>query len=135
GFQVWVLQGEAWNGKLVATGNGGYSHALSYGDMAYAMRQGYAVIGGDTGHQSADPNAMFWGVGHPEKIIDWGTRSVHAITVPAKQVVAELQGRAASRAYYLGCSTGGHQAYAEIQRYPDDFDGVVAGAPGNNRVR
>ncbi len=135
GFQVWVPQGEAWNGKLVATGNGGYSHALSYGDMAYAMRQGYAVIGGDTGHQSADPNAMFWGVGHPEKIIDWGTRSVHAITVPAKQVVAELQGRAASRAYYLGCSTGGHQAYAEIQRYPDDFDGVVAGAPGNNRVR
>src|SRR5262249_47717006 len=68
-FHVWVPTGAAWNGKLVTTGNGGYSPALSYRDMAYAMRQGYAVIGGDTGHQSADPNEMFWGVGHPEKII------------------------------------------------------------------
>lgn len=59
-FEVWVPEGTAWNGKLVVTGNGGYSPTLNYGDMAYAMRQGYAVVGGDTGHQSADPNAMFW---------------------------------------------------------------------------
>jgi feruloyl esterase len=102
--------------------------------MAYAMRQGYAVVGGDTGHQSADPNDMFWGVGHPEKIKDWGTRSIHAITVPAKQAIAQLQGKAVARAYYYGCSTGGHQGYAEVQNYPGDFDGVVAGDPGNNRV-
>jgi len=134
-FQVWVPMGSAWNGKLVTTGNGGYSPALSYRDMAYAMKQGYAVIGGDTGHQSTDPNEMFWGVGHPEKIIDWGTRSIHAITAPGKGIVAELQGKSVSRAYYYGCSTGGHQGYAEMQRYPQDFDGVIAGAPGNNRVR
>jgi feruloyl esterase len=134
-FEVWVPSDQAWNGKMVTTGNGGYSPALSYRDMAYAMRQGYAVVGGDTGHQSADPNEMFWGVGQPEKIADWGTRSIHAITVPAKKIISELAAKSASKAYYYGCSTGGHQAYAEMQRYPEDFDGVIAGAPGNNRTR
>jgi feruloyl esterase len=134
-FEIWVPDGQAWNGKMVVTGNGGYSPALSTGDMAYAMRQGYAVVGGDTGHQSSDPNEMFWGVGHPEKIRDWGTRSIHAITAPSRALVAGLSGQEPSRAYYYGCSTGGHQGYAEMQRYPDDFDGVIAGAPGNNRTR
>lgn len=133
-FEAWIPAASGWNGKLVTTGNGGYSPALSYRDMAYALAQGYAAIGGDTGHQSADGNDMLWGVGHPEKISDWGSRSIHAITVPAKQVVATLQGQAARRAYYYGCSTGGHQAYAQTQRYPGDFDGVIAGAPGNNRT-
>lgn len=131
-FQVWVPQGSGWNGKMVTTGNGGYSPQLSYADMAYAMRQGYAVIGGDTGHTTED---MAWGRGHPEKITDWGTRSIHAITVPAKRLITELQGVPARKAYYYGCSTGGHQGYAEIQRYPQDFDGVIAGAPGGNRTR
>ena len=134
-FEVWVPDEAAWNGKLVVTGNGGYSPSLSYGDMAYAMRQGYAVVGGDTGHQSADPNAMFWGVNQPEKIADWGSRSIHAITTPARALVEALAARSPTRSYYYGCSTGGHQAYAQIQRYPDDFDGVIAGAPGNNRTR
>jgi feruloyl esterase len=80
GFELWVPV-DHWNGKLVATGNGGYSPALNYGDMAYAMREGYAVLGGDSGHQSSDPNDMLFAVGHPQKIIDRGTHSVHAITV------------------------------------------------------
>lgn len=130
-FQLWLPEGEAWNGKLVATGNGGYSPALSYGDMAYAMRQGYAVLGGDTGHQSED---MLWGVTYPERIVDWGSRSIHAITVAGKALIVEKRAQPASRAYYLGCSTGGHQGFAEAQRYPDDFDGIIAGAPGNNRT-
>lgn len=130
-FQLWVPEGTSWNGKLVTTGNGGYSPALSYGDMAYAMRQGYAVLGGDTGHQTED---MLWGVGNAEKIIDWGSRSVNAITVAGKHLLTELRGTPANRAYYLGCSTGGHQGFAEAQRYPEDFDGIIAGAPGNNRT-
>lgn len=133
-FEAWVPARAGWNGKLVVTGNGGYSPALSHADMAYALRQGYAAVGGDTGHQVADGNDMRWGVGHPEKIVDWGTRSIHAITVPGKQIVAQLQSQAPTRAYFYGCSTGGHQGYAEVQRYPQDFDGVIAGAPGNNRV-
>ena len=133
-FEVW-LPSVDWNGKLVATGNGGYSNALNYGDMAQVLRQGYAVLGGDTGHQTATSDDLLWGAGHPEKIKDWGTRSIHTITVAAKRIVAQTYGRAARRAYYCGCSTGGHQGYAEMQRYPNDFDGVIAGAPSNNRVR
>lgn len=131
-FEVWVPS--PWNGKLVTTGNGGYSNALSYRDMANALAQGYAAAGGDAGHQSATDD-LLWGQGHPERITDWGSRSVHAITVPAKRIIEHVAGRAPRRAYFYGCSTGGHQAYAEMQRYPQDFDGVIAGAPGNNRVR
>lgn len=130
-FQVWIPMDDGWNGKLVTTGNGGYSPALSYNDMAHAMRQGYAVMGGDSGHQTED---MFWGVGQPEKIRDWGSRSIHAITAPGKQLIAHMKGRTPSRAYYYGCSTGGHQGFAQAQQYPQDYDGIIAGAPGNNRT-
>jgi len=132
-FEVWVPG--AWNGKIVVTGNGGYGNALSTRDMAYALSQGYAAAGGDTGHQTPTPDDLMWGVGHPERILDWGTRSIHAITGPARRVAEAVAGKPVQRAYYYGCSTGGHQGYAEIQRYPQDFDGVIAGAPGNNRVR
>jgi feruloyl esterase len=132
-FEVWVPR--TWNGKLVVTGNGGYGNVPSYGDMARALAQGYAAVGGDTGHQTPTPDDLEWGMGHPERIIDWGSRSIHAITVPSKRIIERASGTAPRRAYYTGCSTGGHQGYAEMQRYPDDFDGVIAGAPGNNRVR
>src|SRR5262245_14231734 len=77
-FEVWVP--DKWNGKIVATGNGGYSNVPSYRDMAFAMAQGYAAAGGDTGHQTSTPDDLVWGVGHPGRILDWGTRSIHAIT-------------------------------------------------------
>ena len=134
-FELWVPEGGAWNGKLVATGNSGFSSALAYGDMAMLLRRGYAVLGGDTGHQSDDPNDLRFVIGHRERMEDWGTRSIHAIVVPAKTLVRALGGRAVRRAYFYGCSTGGQQGFAELQRYPHDFDGVIAGAPGNNRVR
>jgi len=134
-FEVWLPTVETWNGKLVTTGNGGYSNSLNYGEMANAMRRGYAVIGGDTGHQTATSDDLLWGAGHREKIIDWGTRSIHSITEAGKRIIAWIQGKASRRAYFCGCSTGGHQGYAEIQHYPNDFDGIIAGAPGNNRVR
>jgi feruloyl esterase len=132
-FEVWIPQN--WNSKVVVTGNGGYSNALSYRDMAYALSQGYAAVGGDTGHQTPTPDDLLWGVGQPERIIDWGSRSIHTIAMPARRIVEAVTGMAPRRAYFYGCSTGGHQAYAEMQRYPQDFDGVIAGAPGNNRVR
>jgi feruloyl esterase len=132
-FEVWIPQD--WNQKIVVTGNAGYGNALNYRDMAYAMSQGYAAVGGDTGHQSATSDDLLWGVGHPDRIIDWGTRSIHAIAGASRLIVQRARGTRPRRAYFYGCSTGGHQAYAEIQRYPRDFDGVIAGAPGNNRVR
>jgi len=132
-FDVWLPAD--WNGKLVVTGNGGYSNIPNYGDMAYALAQGYAVVGGDTGHQTSTPDDLLWGAGHPERILDWGTRSIHVITRAATRSIERATSRRPRRAYFYGCSTGGHQGFAEIQHYPQDFDGVIAGAPGHNRVR
>jgi Tannase and feruloyl esterase len=134
-FELWIPARSAWNAKLIATGNGGYSPALAYGDMAMALRRGYAALGGDTGHQTDNPDDLTFVVGHRERMLDWGTRSIHTIVGPAKAIAAALGAQPVRRAYFFGCSTGGHQAVAELERYPDDFDGVIAGAPGNNRVR
>jgi feruloyl esterase len=131
-FEVWIPPSDAWNRKLQGVGNGGYSGAISYAAMATALRRGYAVASTDTGHAGDD---MKFGQGHPEKVIDWAYRSIHAMTEAAKLVVRSAQGRFADRAYFVGCSTGGHQALSEAQRYPDDYDGIVAGDPAHNRIR
>lgn len=129
-FEVW-LPVDGWNQKLLVTGNGGYSSALSYWDMIPALGQGYAVAGGDTGHQG---DSLSFGIGHPEKIKDWAERSVHVVAVAAKAIVEAYEKSAPRFSYYKGCSTGGGQGLMEAQRYPDDFDGIIAGAPGNNRT-
>lgn len=97
--------------------------------MAAHVKQGYAVVGTDTGHTGHTPD---FGRNNPEAIIDWGYRTVHTSIVNAKRVVAEFYGRNASFSYFQGCSTGGHQALMEAQRFPDDFNGITAGAPGRN---
>jgi len=84
---------------------------------------------------AATPDDLLWGVDAPERILDWGTRSVHTILGPARRIVEAVGGQAPRRTYFYGCSTGGHQAFALMQRYPADVDGIVAGAPGHNRVR
>lgn len=130
-IEVW-LPLEDWNGKLLETGNGAFSPALSYSVMAQALKAGYAATGSNTGHEE---NSSSFALGHPEKIIDFGYRAVHENAVAAKAIAAAFYGSAVRKAYFQGCSTGGRQAYGEPQRYPDDFDGVVAGAPGINFTR
>jgi feruloyl esterase len=131
-FEVWIPPSDAWNGKLEGVGNGGYSGAIGYTAMATGLRRGYAVVSTDTGHAGDD---MKFGQGHPEKVIDWAYRSIHVMTDAAKLIVRNAQGRFAERAYFSGCSSGGHQALSEAQRYPDDYDGIIAGDPANNRIR
>ncbi len=131
-IEIWLPAAEAWNGKLLGTGNGGYSGAVGYSDMERGLRQGYAVAGSDTGHNGGD---LKFGVGHPEKIADWAWRAVHVMTETAKLVVRSYYAKFPSQAYFTGCSTGGQQALTEAQRFPGDYDGIVAGDPGNNRVR
>jgi feruloyl esterase len=131
-FEVWIPPAEAWNGKFEGVGNGGYSGAISYAAMASGLRRGYAVASTDTGHTGDD---MKFGQGHPEKVIDWAYRSVHVMTDASKLIVRNAQGKFADHAYFVGCSSGGHQALTEAQRYPDDYDGIVAGDPANNRIR
>jgi len=131
-FEVWIPPSEAWNGKFQGVGNGGYSGAIGYAAMAIGLRRGYAVASTDTGHAGDD---MKFGQGHPEKVIDWAYRSVHVMTETSKLIVRVAQGRFAEHSYFVGCSSGGHQALSEAQRYPDDYDGIVAGDPANNRIR
>jgi feruloyl esterase len=129
--EIWLPDATAWNGKLLATGNGGYSSALSYRQMAEALQRGFAVAGSDTGHEG---DGLAFGSGHPEKIRDWAYRSTHVLAADAKAVVAAFYGKGPAHAYFAGCSTGGQQALSEAQRYPQDFDGIVAGDPGNDRI-
>jgi feruloyl esterase len=131
-FEVWIPAADAWNGKFVGVGNGGYMGSISYAAMATQLRKGYATASTDTGHTGDDPR---FGQGHPEKIVDYAYRAVHLMTDASKLVVRDAQGRFAEKSYFVGCSAGGQQALAEVQRFPDDYDGIVAGDPGNNRIR
>jgi feruloyl esterase len=131
-FELWIPPPENWNGRFQGVGNGGYSGDLWYGSMARALQQGYATAGHDTGHAGDD---MHFGQGHPEKVVDYAYRAVHVMTEISKLLIRVQTGRFAERSYFVGCSAGGHQALSEAQRYPEDYDGIVAGAPANNRIR
>jgi feruloyl esterase len=130
-FELWMPLRPAWNGKFEGTGNGGFSSSMSYTTMAAALTHGYATAGSDTGHDGGD---LTFGVGHPEKINDWAYRAVHVMTDTAKLIVRDYYGRLPQYSYFNGCSTGGHQALSEAQRFPADYDGIAVGDPGNNRV-
>ncbi len=119
---------ENWNGKFQAVGNGGFAGMISYPAMAMALQEGYATASTDTGHKGG--NALF-GIGHPEKIIDYAYRSVHEMAVKSKAILGAFYGQSPRLSYWNGCSTGGRQGLMEAQRYPEDFDGIVAGAPAN----
>ena len=116
-----------WNGKFQAVGNGAFSGSIAYPAMAIALTRGYATSSTDTGHTGGGAN---WALGHPEKVVDFGWRAVHEMTVASKKVIASHTGRAPAFSYWNGCSAGGRQAMKEAQRFPDDFNGIIAGAPG-----
>jgi len=126
-IEVW-MPASGWNGKLQAVGNGAWAGNISYPAMATALGAGYATVSTDTGHVGGNANFI---VGHPEKLKDFEERSVHEMTVTAKAVIAAFYSSAPTRAYFNGCSTGGRQALTEAQRYPLDFDAIIAGAPAN----
>jgi feruloyl esterase len=131
-FEVWIPGGKRWNGKLLGTGNGGFAGSINYAAMATALARGYATVGSDTGHSG---DQMEFGEGHPQKVIDWAHRAVHVTTQAAQFILRQATGQAPQHSYFEGCSTGGQQALSEAQRYPEDYDGIIAGAPGNDRVR
>jgi len=125
--EVW-LPAANWNGKFQAVGNGGWAGVISYSALADAVRAGYASASTDTGHSS--PGAAF-ALGHPEKLIDFSWRSEHEMSVQAKAIVEQFYGNGPKLSYWNGCSTGGRQALKEAQKFPNDFDGIIAGAPAN----
>lgn len=129
--EIWLPLPTDWNGKLLGTGNGGYSSRIYAPQMDDAVRRGYAVAGSDTGHEG---DALSFGVDHPEKIRDWAYRSTHVMAETLREIAKAYYGRGPRHAYFDGCSTGGQQALSEAQRYPADFDGIVAGDPGYDRI-
>ena len=128
--EIW-LPVENWNGKLEVVGGGGWAGAISYGALATAVNEGYAAASTDTGHKGGTGDFAYQ---HPEKIVDFGYRAVHETTAKAKLMIAAFYARAPRMSYFNGCSTGGRQALMEAQRFPDDFDGIIAGAPANSHI-
>ncbi len=131
-FEVW-MPAEGWNGKFVGVGNGVWAGAISYFEMAAPLMRGYATAATDDGHQGSPLDAGF-AAGHPEKLIDFGYRAPHEMTVGAKATIAAFYGRQASRSLFASCSTGGRQALMEAYRYPRDYDGISSMAPANPMV-
>ena len=137
-FEVWLPQPAGWNRKFLSTGEGGFAGQLNYqrngldSAMDELLRRGYATASTDTGHLSSD---QWWAVGHPEKAADYLYRAKHVTTVAAKAIVAAYYGQAPSHSYFSSCSNGGRQGLIEAQRYPDDFDGLIIGAPWNLQSR
>jgi feruloyl esterase len=134
-FEVW-LPASNWNGKYQSVGNGGMAGTISFGAMATALRRGYATASTDTGHK-AGPIAFdaSWASGRPDLIEDFGHRALHLTTVNAKQLTEAFYQSPPNYSYYVGCSKGGQQGLMEAQRYPDDFDGIIAGDPANDWTR
>jgi feruloyl esterase len=130
-IEVW-LPVSGWNGKLQSVGNGGWAGVIGYPALAAALAHGYAAAATDTGHVG---NSADFALGHPEKLIDFGYRSIHEMTVQAKAIVQAYYGTGPRLSYFNGCSTGGRQAITEAQRYPADFNGIVAGASAWNAMR
>jgi feruloyl esterase len=126
--EVW-LPAVRWNGKFQAVGNGGWAGTIPYGAMAAAVAAGYATASTDTGHVG---NSGAFALGHPEKVIDFGYRAVHEMTMKAKAVIDAFYGARPTFSIWNGCSQGGRQGITEAVRYPADFDAVVAGAPAVN---
>jgi feruloyl esterase len=130
-IEVW-LPVSGWNGKFQAVGNGGWAGTISYAALASAVAAGYAGASTDTGHVG---NSARFAVGHPEKVVDFAYRSVHEMTINAKAIIQAHYGQPPSTSFWNGCSQGGRQGLAEAQRYPADFDGIVAGASAWNNMQ
>jgi tannase/feruloyl esterase len=124
------LPTDNWNGKFMGVGNGGFAGSIQglTNEMPQALRLGYATAGTDTGHQATGTDAS-WALDNPQRELDFGYRAVHLTADASKAIVAKYYGKDAERSYFVGCSRGGGQGMMESQRFPDDFDGIVSGAP------
>ena len=127
-FEVWLPPTATWNRRLEGIGDGGYTGTINYPAMAVGLARNYAVANNDLGHTGS---TGIFALGHPEKIADWGNRGDHVTAVAAKAIVAAYYNANPTHSYFTGCSNGGHEALMEAQRYPEDYEGFVAGASAN----
>src|SRR5687768_11926738 len=127
-MEVWMPTSN-WNGRYQAVGNGAFNGNINGNAMTQAVIRGYATSSTDGGHTG---NTASFAVGHPEKVIDFGWRAMHETAVASKAIIAAFYGGTPKYSYFNGCSAGGRQALKAAQRFPADFNGIIAGAPGND---
>jgi pimeloyl-ACP methyl ester carboxylesterase len=130
GFEV-RMPVRGWNGKLLVTGCSNLCGSLEIRGMEDALARGYATATTDMGHRTADPSDATWAWNNPALEADFGHRATHVSTLAARQLVGNYYGNEPDHSYFRGCSTGGRQALVAAERYPEDFDGIIAGAPFN----
>jgi len=128
-IEVWLPQSN-WNGKFLAVGSGGWGGSIAYAGMADALRRGYATSATDDGHTGEGASFV---VGHPQKLIDFAYRAEHEMTVEAKILIKAFYGHDARFSYWNGCSGGGREGLLQAYRYPNEFNGIIAGEPANIR--
>lgn len=126
GFELWLPL--AWNGRLLGAGVGGDAGVFNYIDMSLRVGQGFATVTTDAGHKASDAHWML----NAKARTDYEHRAVHLTAQSAKAIAARFYARPVERSYFTGCSGGGRQALKEMQVHPQDYDGVIAGAPGPN---
>ena len=131
GFEVW-LPSSGWNGKYQQKGNGGFAGSINRAALVDPLRRGYVAAATDDGHDGMKTPQGTFAIGHPEKAIDFGYRAVHDTSEQAKAIAGAFYGTAPTRSYFVGCSDGGREALMEAQRFPEDFDGILAGAPASD---
>ena len=128
-MELWMPQ--QWNHKLLGVGNGGMAGSISFIAMVKPLQQGYATSSTDTGHQGSSTDGE-WALGNYERIVNFADRATHLMAEADKVILKAFYGAQPARSYFSGCSQGGHEAMIEAQRYPADFDGIIAGDPANN---
>ena len=129
GFELWLPAREHWNRRLLVGGVGGQAGTFNYRELERGVRRGYASSSTDTGHKAADRH---WLLRRPDRAANYAHRANHLLAVKTKAILRAHYGADPRNSFFVGCSGGGRQALTEVQRYPDDFDGVIAGAPGVN---
>lgn len=127
-FELWIPT-KTWNGKFLQAGNGGFAGLILHRPMIDALLRGYATASTDDGHKGATD--VTWAKGHPEKMVDFAYRAVHLTAESSKAIIHSFYEFSPVFSYFSGCSEGGREALIEAQRFPDDFDGIIVGAPAN----
>jgi Tannase and feruloyl esterase len=126
-IEVW-MPASGWNNKFRGQGNGGFAGVIDYPGLGSAVKLGYASAATDTGHSGTAIDAS-WALGHPNKVVDFGYRGIHLMTLNAAAIIGAFYGENPQRSYFASCSDGGREALMEAERFPEDYDGIIAGAP------
>ncbi len=129
-FELWMPVAADWNGEFLQQGNGGLGGSINVAMMPQPLSHNFAVAATDDGHTGMGTDGS-WALGHPEKVIDFGYRAVHETSVHSQEIIKAFYGKAQKYAYFNGCSEGGREAMMEAQKFPEDFNGIIAGSAAN----